>query len=162
MKDINNVVENLAFVDSSGKFIDGADFANLNLKFPRLERLLDDIMRRNEFSRLIYQSRESMGEVWIRRLDSKGNFWKVWQEREIDGESEENPSIRFIYHPDHGVVRPVDYADPFVQLEGNRRTAQLLISSFLTHWLSGVLVLAEERDTFRGLEEVVEMERDLF
>ncbi len=161
MKDRNHVIEDLAFVDSSGKFIDGADFANLNLKFPKLERLLDDIMSRNEWSRLIFQSIEGLGDVWIRRLDSKGNFWKIWQEKELDGETEENPSIRFLYHPDHGVIRPVDYADPFVQLDGNRRTAQLLISSFLTHWLSGVLVLAEERDTFRELEEVAEMERDL-
>lgn len=152
---------NLAFVDSSGRFIDGADFANLNLKFPQLERLMDDMLNMNEWNRLISRSVEGMGDVWISRLDTSGNFWKVYQEKEGKNGIEENPSIRFLYQPEDGVIRPVDYSDPFVQLDGNRRTSQLLIASFLTHWLSGVLLLAEKRNEIQELEQVVELERDL-
>lgn len=151
----------LAFVDSSGRFIDGADFANLNLKFPQLERLMDDMLNMNEWNRLISRSVEGMGDVWISRLDTSGNFWKVYQEKEGKNGIEENPSIRFLYQPEDGVIRPVDYSDPFVQLDGNRRTSQLLIASFLTHWLSGVLLLAEKRNEIQELEQVAELERDL-
>lgn len=151
----------LAFVDSSGRFIDGADFANLNLKFPQLERLMDDMLNMNEWNRLISRSFEGLGDVWICRLDASGNFWKVYQEKEGKNGIEENPSIRFLYQPEEGVIRPVDYSDPFVQLDGNRRTSQLLIASFLTHWLSGVLLLAEKRNEIQELEQVAELERDL-
>lgn len=161
MKNRDHEIEDLAFVDSSGKLIDGTDFAYLNLRFPQLERLMDDIMRRKKWSRLIFRSMEGLGNVWIRRLDSSGNFWKVYQEKEEKEGVKENPSIRFLYLPEEGVIRPVDYADPFVQLDGNRRTSQLLIASFLTHWLSGVLLLAEERYVMKEFEEVAELEGDL-
>ena len=146
MKDKNSEIEDIAFVDSSGNFIDSADFANLNLKFPQLEKLLDNMADKGEWNRLIIRSVEGLGDVWIRRLDSSGKFWKVWQEKEVKGIPEENPSIRFLYNPEDGIIRPVDYSDPFVHLDGDRRTSQILIASFLTHWLSGIIILAEERE----------------
>jgi hypothetical protein len=82
-----------------------------------------------------------------------GKFWKVWQEKTVKGIPEENPSIRFLYNPTDGVIRPVDYTDPFVHLDGDRRTSQILIASFLTHWLSGIIVLAEEREAFSEIDK---------
>ena len=154
MKDESKNIMEIALVDCSGTYIDSADFAYLNLRFPRLERLLDTMIDREEDFRLLSHSLEDLDEVKIQKLDSRGNFWRVWQEKEFRGQVQPNPSIRFFYHPLENVIRPVDYSDPFVQLEGNRKTPQILIASFLTHWLSSLLVMAENSEAMEDINEL--------
>jgi hypothetical protein len=135
--------DEIVLVDSSGQFIDGGDFAHLNLRFPQLEKVLVEMTEKDERLRLIWQPHEGTEEVQIQMLDREGFFWRVWQEKTVRGEKEENPSIRFLYYPEREIIRPVDYRDPYVELEGKRRDPQVLIASFLTHWLSGLLILAD-------------------
>jgi len=154
LKDESKNIMEIALVDCSGTYIDSADFAYLNLRFPRLERLLDAMIEEDEEFRLLSQSLEGLDEVKIQKLDSRGNFWRVWHEKEFRGQLKPNPSIRFFYHPLESVIRPVDYSDPFVQLEGNRKTPQILIASFLTHWLSSLLVMAQNRDAMDDISQL--------
>ncbi|HPD96807.1 MAG TPA: hypothetical protein PLP89_00650 [Synergistales bacterium] len=137
-------IQDLAFVDSSGRYIDGADFSFVNLRFPRLEKILQEMILGGERNRrLVFQTGE-VRPLNIEMLDPKGNFWKIWQEKETGNGVEEDPAIRFLFDGSEGIIRPADYRDRLLRLEGNRKTPQLLISSFLMHWLSGLLALHSE------------------
>lgn len=133
----------LAFVDFSGKYIDGSNFAFLNLRFTQLELLLNEMIENGEKTRILSSPQGSLGKVSIQMLDNAGNFWRVWQDKGSGKNTNPDPAIRFLYSPREGIIRPIDYFDPFVQLEGDRRMSQLLIASFLIHWLSGILALSE-------------------
>ncbi|GAB6280845.1 MAG: hypothetical protein STSR0007_09540 [Thermovirga sp.] len=139
-------IQDLAFVDSSGRYIDGADFAFVNLRFPRLEAILQDMKMNGELRRRLLFPSDAVRPLFIEKLDNKGNFWKVWQERATENGSEADPAIRFFFDGPGGIIRPVDYRDQFVKLEGSQRTPQLLISSFMMHWLSGFLALCKGRE----------------
>lgn len=144
-------IQDLAFVDSTGHYIDGADFAFVNLRFPRLEAILQDMKLNGELRRRFLLPSGAVKPLFIEKLDRNGNFWKIWQEKETENGSEANPVIRFFFDGSEGIIRPMDYRDQFVRLEGSQRTSQLLISSFMMHWLSGILALCkgqEEVETF--------------
>lgn len=141
-------IQDLAFVDSSGRYIDGADFSFVNLRFPRLESILQEMKVNGEIRRRLLLPEESVRPLIIEKLDIKGNLWKIWQERESEKGIEADPAIRFLFDGSGGIIRPMDYRDQFVRLEGSQRTPQLLISSFMMHWLSGFLALC------KGQEEV--------
>ncbi|MFP4482567.1 MAG: hypothetical protein ACLFN0_07245 [Thermovirgaceae bacterium] len=134
-------ISELAYVDADGRYIDGVEYAYVNLRFPRLSSMLHEMACLGEdMRRLIFPS-PLLRPLLIEKLDSTGCFWRIRQEKSGKTGKEDNPSVRFFFDPKEAIIRPVDYRDPHVTLEGNRRTSQLLIASFMMHWLSALLSL---------------------
>ncbi len=134
-------ISELAYVDADGRYIDGAEYAYVNLRFPRLSSILHEMAGLGEDMRRLTFPTLLLRPLLIEKLDVPGCFWRVRQEKSGKTRKEDNPSVRFFFDPTEAIIRPVDYRDPYVTLEGNRRTSQLLIASFMMHWLSALLSL---------------------
>ena len=134
-------ISDLAYVDADGRYIDGADYSFVNLRFPRLLRILREMAEGGKKTlRLDFPSTD-LKPLVIERLDPAGRFWKAGQDGNSKKPREGRPSVRFFLDPVEGIIRPVDYRDPYVTLDGNSRTSQLLIASFMMHWLSALLAI---------------------
>jgi len=134
-------ISELAYVDTDGRYIDGAEYAFVNLRFPRLTPILREMAGLGEDLRRLSFPTLLVRPLLIEKLDVPGCFWRIRQEKSGKTGKEDNPSVRFFFDPTEAIIRPVDYRDPYVTLEGNRRTSQLLIASFMMHWLSALLSL---------------------
>jgi hypothetical protein len=134
-------ITELAYVDADGRYIDGAEYAYVNLRFPRLSSILHEMAGLGQDTRRLTFPTLLLPPILIEKLDIPGCFWRIRQEKSGKTGKEDNPSVRFFFDPTESIIRPVDYRDPYVTLEGNRRTSQLLIASFMMHWLSALLSL---------------------
>jgi len=134
-------ISELAYVDADGRYIDGAEYAYVNLRFPRLSPILREMARLKEDVRRLTFPALFLRPLLIEKLDAPGCFWRIRQEKIGKTGKRDNPSVRFFFDQTEGIIRPVDYRDPYVTLDGNRRTSQLLIASFMMHWLSALLSL---------------------
>ncbi|MFA0888293.1 MAG: hypothetical protein ACC613_04235 [Synergistales bacterium] len=141
-------LDNLALVDASGRIWDSADFSHLNLRFPNLERILRYLLEK-DLKDCRVQVSENLAPIRIRRLDGQGAFWEVWQTRDAEDGEEKNPAVRFLFDVDRGVLRPVDFRDPFLRIEGDNPLRQKIVASLFVHWLANQLFLPEERDLVR-------------
>lgn len=134
----------MAFVDASGKLVSSTDFRFVNLRISRLNTVLENMLADGTEEKDLCPMANGIPPLSIKKLDSDGKLWRVSQTRELRGEKVPNPEVRFFFQRDTGILRPIDYRDPFVGLEGNNKNSQLLIASFMTHWLSGILALHAE------------------
>jgi hypothetical protein len=129
----------MAFVDSSGKLRDSADFTFVNLRLAVLNDILEEMLSDGMDVKILCPTMGGISPLYIERLDGEGRLWRVFQIREMETEEITSPEIRFFYERESRILRPIDYRDPYVELEGTDKTSQLLISSFMMHWLSGIL-----------------------
>jgi hypothetical protein len=147
-------ISELAYVDADGRYIDGAEYAYVNLRFPRLSPILHEMACLGENTRRLTFPTLLLHPLLIEKLDIPGCFWRIRQEKSGKTGKEDNPSVRFFFDPTEAIIRPVDYRDPYVTLEGNRRTSQLLIASFMMHWLSALLSLHSGESDGANIGEV--------
>jgi len=141
----------LALVDASGRLWDSADFSHLNLRFPTLERILRFILEKGyEDCRVLVS--ENLAPIRIRCLDRHGAFWEIWQSQNNGKPEEKNPAVRFFFDAENGVLRPADFRDPFIRLEGDNPTRQKIVASLFVHWLANQLFLPEEEELVRCVQ----------
>jgi hypothetical protein len=144
-------LDQLALVDASGRLWDSGDFSHLNLRFPNLERILRFLIEKGyEDCRVLVS--ENLTPIRIRRLDQHGAFWEVWQSRKEGKHEEKNPAVRFFFDARNGVLRPADFRDPFIQLEGDNPLRQKIVASLFVHWLANQLFLPEEEELVRCVQ----------
>lgn len=146
-------ISELAYIDADGRYIDGAEYAFVNLRFPRLSPILLEMAALGEDMRRLSFPTPLLAPLLIEKLDVPGCFWRARQEKSGKTGKEDNPSVRFFFDSTEAIIRPVDYRDPYVTLEGNRRTSQLLIASFMMHWLSALLSLHSAESKQAAIEE---------
>lgn len=146
----------MAFVDTNGKLVDSDDFRFVNLRLSRLRTVLEEMLADGTEVKVLCPTTDGIPPLAIEKLDRDGKLWKVSQARKMGGEEIPNPEVRFFFQRDTGIFRPIDYRDPYVELEGNDKNSQLLIASFMMHWLSGILAFHAEATTC--IHEMTEME----
>jgi len=138
----NNLSEP-AFVDASGKYIDASDYSSLKFRLPALDIMLQTMIEKGESRRLIVPQTYGVGDVFIERIDPTGAAWKIWQQKTSNnGTKTYYPAIRFFYDPKKGTIRPIDYRDKMVHLEGRSKTTQLLIASFMAYWFTTLMAIS--------------------
>lgn len=146
-------ISDLAYVDAHGNYIDGADYSFVNLRFPRLLRILREMAEGGKKTlRLDFPSTD-LKPLVIEKLDSAGRFFRASQVKTLKKNRKESPSVRFFFDPLEGIIRPVDYRDPYVTLDGNSRSSQLLIASFMMHWLSALLAIYADEPGPAAIDE---------
>lgn len=147
----------MAFVDSSGKLRDSADFTFVNLRLAALNVILEEMLTDEMDVKVLCPTMGGITPLYIEKLDTTGRLWRVFQTKEMETEEITSPEIRFFYQRESSILRPIDYRDPYVQLEGTDKTSQLLIASFMMHWLSGLLGFYSdcvgEASPYEGLED---------
>ncbi len=134
----------MAFVNSSGKLMESTDFTFVNLRLAGLDVLLEDMIANDMDVKVLCPTVGGIEPLYVEKLDQQGRLWRTFQMKRMETEEIASPEIRFFYKRDSSVLRPIDYRDPYVQLEGTDRTSQLLIASFMMHWLSGILAFYTE------------------
>lgn len=144
----------MAFVDTSGKLVDSANFTFVNLRISHLNAVLEEMLRDGTGVKVICPTTGGIPPLAIEKLDGEGKLWRASQTRRTKGKDTPNPEVRFFFQRETGIIRPIDYRDPYVELEGNDRNSQMLISSFMMHWLTGILAFyAEAADCVEAEEK---------
>jgi len=132
-----------AFVDASGKYIDASDYSSLSFRLPALDIMLQRMIEKGEDRRLLVPQMYGVGDVFIERIDPSGFAWKMWQQKSsYSGQRNPYPIMRFFYDPQKGTIKPIDYTDKMVHLEGKSKTAQLLIASFMAYWFTTLMAIS--------------------
>lgn len=147
-EDEKSALDPLALVDASGRLWDSAEFSHLNLRFPNLEKILRFVLEKG-YEDCRVQVSENLNPIRIRRLDQRGAFWEIWQSQNNGKLEEKNPAVRFFFDSANGVLRPADFRDPFLRLEGDTPMRQKVVASLFVHWLANQLFLAEEEELIR-------------